>query len=346
MLSRRAFARAPGCRSIAFTVSDKTLATSAAEAGYKSDLWVSIEDDMWWVNRLTGRKAEDGAVKIWAPKRMELLNVSQLATELAEVDESGLSGPASLATGKEYSGQLKEDLKTHADIQGFRSKYWLTRQLAKKMSYKLKGNARPSVVFVKRPCNLINIDTLEDPEAVRAHPILGDNGAPIFGDLNVALREWASAQGFTRSLFFSPEGIDSLNLVPKDGAPPLVRTSERTSTWVNIAQFEDPETLKKMSERKLQRYVCDHAHPFHLYGYSLTQKHVVESLSQKTEFEESLWMKKDEADFRVGVGAQHFKVKHDVQGVVLPTYVSTYYNVEQLVDVDSALSVVGMSRHA
>lgn len=312
-----------------------TLVNTKAERGYEHDLWLGLEDDVWWTAKSSQLKegAEQRAVTAYLPKRLEFYNASQLREpfDMAEPTEH-----SSVSTGKAYKGKMLTELKQRAVMNDYSSKWWMTPNVVRQRGLQIQARNRPHAVLLTVPIKVVNVAEFVDPAAIMSVPISADSGRPLFSDVRLPLEQAVSARGYATSIFYTEATVGELGLGLKDDASPVTTTSSDVNTFYNIEDFANPDMLTRPDD-----YVADPSKPRYLTtGTALTMPHVLEALTAAG-YSESLWMSHKDLQFKQQQAPEKFALKPGVAGVSVPAFASSWYNVEEMNDVEAAMKAVG-----
>jgi hypothetical protein len=329
-------AAAASRRTLWFTQQSANLQSLKDQRGYKSDMWVSVEDDQWWYGKHSTLKAGHApATSVTLPKRLELINVSQLSQPIEGLDEPPVH--SSLSTSKPYKGQMLKELEERALISDYTSKWWMTPNNMRTRGAQLAPRMRAHVVLMKVPANVINVDEFADPAAIAAVPVNGETARPAFGEVAATLTAATQAHSYTHNVYYLEGILAELKLAPKKKAKTVSTTSGDINTFYNLEDFEDRAALADIIPAD---YVADPSKPRYLTTGTLIQSpHTLEAMKGSS-YAESLWMSLKDLQYKQ-VKSEKFRLKPGAQGISLPAFVATWYNVEELSDPKAALKAVG-----
>ena len=325
-------------RSLWTTAQASSLQVVKDERGYKSDLWISESDDGWWALKENTVTDPSRSVQAILPKRLELLNGSQLKALLPDAEPATHS---SYGTKKPYRSTMARELEQRAIIHEYSSKWWLTPNAARKENFELQPRARPHVILNRVPVTVLNIDELSNPAAILNVMMSGDSGRPIFGaEMANPLRAAVLEHKFALPIFFT-EGFVNDTLGPaalKPGASPITTSSGDMSTFYNLEDFENRTALASTIPAD---YTADPENPRYLTtGTALSQAHVKSALLNAG-YSESLWMSQKDLGFKATQDPAKWALKPGAVGVSVPAFVGRWYNIGQLSDDVTPMKHVG-----
>lgn len=324
-------------RSLAFTCQSSELSRVADERGYESQTWVAVEDDKWWYSKSTTPKSPAKAIKAMLPKRLELFNEDQLKAPLSStpVDQH-----TSYSTQKPYKGQMIKELDQRALLHDYTSKMWLTPNVVRQKQLFLKPRAKPHVLLIRVPIDVLHVSEFDNPDAILKTPFAGDTARPLSGDVGVTLSAaMHERKQLIAPVWFSTAAMNDMQLSPSAGAIGVTSVSSEVNTFYNIESFANFEALRAQAPAD---YVASPATPRYLTtGTPIAAPHAIEALSNSGH-KESLWMSAKDLEFKQrGAGAEMFALKPGAPSVSLPAFVANWFCIDDLESPMAALKAVG-----
>ena len=326
-------------RSVMYTEQHPVLANNAKARKFKSNLWVDVDEDAWWTNKLSAVKAGERPTQVAGPRRLELFNMSQIEnppTDLPSVDV-----PTSLRTGKSFSKLIAQDLKERTvAYPNLTSNYWLGRGEAKTRNLNVIQGQKPSILLITVPMKLLNADQFEEPAKIIQTPISGGSKKPYGSDITELVKEKLKGQ---RPLLFSLKQVQTLGLSLKENAAgiqlPFADNREMQLNDYKLYNVDDVKGAADLMD-KLQRYPVN-THTYLLSGKEVGEKFqaVIKALPPKAS-RSCYWMS------HIEVENHGLTLNQGAAAVTLPSRAKTndsaVYSVDELTDPSAGFAKAGL----
>jgi hypothetical protein len=232
-----------------FTEQSEVLANNAKHRGFKSNVWVEVED-AWWTKRIAALKAGEAPTKAPIQRRIELYNVDQLVKRPDDLESRAMH--SSMRTMAPYSQAFQEELEGKAKVHGFGSKWWLSEREVVKRNLSLRHDARPSVIMMRAIANLVNADQFDKPAELSRIALSAATKKPYSSAMQATLAADIAKNNYPTGLYFSTkqlEAFDMTDLIKPETQPVIHELTRPSLSLYNIDDIVKGDALLKELQR-------------------------------------------------------------------------------------------------
>lgn len=238
-----------------YTEQNAILQNNATALKFASNLWVEGEDK-YWTDKLTPLKPEQKPVSVFITRTFSLFNIDQLQNVASALrDQANVAQHTSVKAMVPYKDKTAKMLDTHATMNGYNSKLWVTPAEAAKRGWLVKpGKQRPVSLAFNGEAKLFNAEQFVKPELINEQTFSGATKKPFGKDMHETLKAYAAKHHFKSGLFFSQRQVDDYGLAIKPDASGVVLptgggNNTNQATLYNVTQLVNYKQLLDTLQR-------------------------------------------------------------------------------------------------